>query len=146
MQVALRQVLAGLITTALILAGASAAAESIALKAELKGSNQVPPNKSTGTGNLELIYDPAERKLSWKGSYAGLSGAVTAAHFHGPAMEGRNAGIALVISANGLPPSFEGSAILSPAQVTDLLSGRWYINLHTAAYPAGEIRGQVHKY
>jgi hypothetical protein len=143
--VALRQVLASLITAAQIVAAPLAAAETIALKAELKGSNQVPPNKSTGTGNLELIYDSAARKLSWKGSYSGLSGPVTAAHFHGPATEGRNAGIALVISTNGLPPSFEGWTILSPDQATDLLAGRWYINLHTAAYPAGEIRGQVRK-
>ncbi len=145
MPVALRQVLASLITAAQVLVGPLAAAESIALKAELRGSNQVPPNKSTGAGHLVLTYDPGERKLSWKGSYSGLTGPVTAAHFHGPALEGRNAGIALVISANGLPPSFEGSAVLSAAQAADLLAGRWYINLHTAAHPAGEIRGQVRK-
>jgi hypothetical protein len=138
MPVALRQVLAGLIAAAQVFLGPPVAAETIVLKAELRGTNQVPPNKSTG-------YDPKERKLAWKGSYSGLTGPVTVAHFHGPATEGRNAGIALVISANGLPPSFEGSAILSTNQATDLLAGQWYVNLHTAAYPAGEIRGQVRK-
>lgn len=145
MPVALRGLLASLIAAAHLMAAPLAAAETFELKAELKGSNQVPPNTSTGTGSLVLTFDPAERKLSWKGSYSGLTGPVTAAHFHGPAAEGRNAGIALVIATNGLSPSFEGSALLSPAQVADLLAGRWYVNLHTAAYPAGEIRGQVRR-
>lgn len=143
MRVALPLVLIGLTVAAYLVSGPLAAGETIVLKAELTGDSQVPPNKSTGAGNLVLTYDTAARMLSWKGSYSGLTGPVTAAHFHGPALEGRNAGIALVISAVGLPPAFEGSAILSPAQAADLLAGRWYVNLHTATYPAGEIRGQV---
>jgi hypothetical protein len=79
------------------------------------------------------------------GSYSGLSGPVTVAHFHGPAAAGKNAGIAVGISNGNLPASFEGSATLTDAQAADLAAGRWYLNLHTAAYPAGEIRGQVVK-
>jgi hypothetical protein len=37
----------------------------------------------------------------------------------------------------------KGSAALSPAQVADVLAGKWYVNLHTAANPGGEVRGQV---
>ena len=36
-----------------------------------------------------------------------------------------------------------GSATLTPAQVDQLKQGLWYINLHTAANPGGELRGQV---
>jgi hypothetical protein len=39
----------------------------------------------------------------------------------------------------------QGSATLTDAQAADLLAGRYYINIHTAATPAGEIRGQVTK-
>jgi len=39
----------------------------------------------------------------------------------------------------------QGSAALTDAQSADLLAGRYYINIHTAANPAGEIRGQVTK-
>ena len=120
-------------------------AEVISYKVELKGSNEVPPNKTAGTGSISVSFDPADKKLSWKGSYSGLTGPVTAAHFHGPAAIGRNAGIAIGIATGNLPASFEGSATITDAQAADLMAGRWYVNLHTAAYPAGEIRGQVVK-
>jgi CHRD domain-containing protein len=122
-----------------------ARAEVLSYKVELKGSSEVPPNQSKATGNVSVSYDPAEKKLSWTGNYSGLTGPVTVAHFHGPALAGKNAGIAVAISSGNLPASFEGSATLTDAQAADLAAGRWYLNLHTAAYPAGEIRGQVVK-
>jgi hypothetical protein len=42
-----------------------------------------------------------------------------------------------------LSSPFTGEATLTAAQVNDLMAGKWYVNLHTAAYPGGEIRGQV---
>jgi len=39
----------------------------------------------------------------------------------------------------------EGSATLTDAQAADLTAGKYYINVHTAANPGGEIRGQVTK-
>ena len=122
-----------------------ARAEVLSYKVELKGGSEVPPNHSKATGGVSVNYDPAEKKLSWTGSYSGLSGPVTVAHFHGPALAGKNAGIAVAIATGNLPASFEGSATLTDAQAADLAAGRWYLNLHTAAYPAGEIRGQVVK-
>jgi hypothetical protein len=69
------------------------------------------------------------------------------AHFHGPAEAGKNAGVAVWISTKGtpFPTSFEGEATLTDAQAADLLGGRWYVNIHTAANPGGEIRGQLLK-
>ncbi|HTS39918.1 MAG TPA: CHRD domain-containing protein [Xanthobacteraceae bacterium] len=121
------------------------AAEVIAYKAELKASYEIPPNQSKATGSVTISYDTVEKFLSWKGSFTGLSGPVTAAHFHGPATFSKNAGIALPIVSGNLLSPFEGSANLTDAQAADLKAGRWYVNLHTAAFPAGEIRGQVVK-
>lgn len=135
----------GFAVAAIAIAGMPATAEVISFKAELKGTSQVPPNQSKGTGSVAVTYDTVEKTLTWTGSYSGLSGPIVAAHFHGPAAIGRNGGIAVGITIGSAPGVFEGTATISDAQAADLLAGRWYVNLHTAAYPAGEIRGQVLK-
>lgn len=113
------------------------------LKATLSGKVEVPPNTSPATGSVTATYDDATKKLTWKGSYKDLTGPATAAHFHGPAGEGKNAGVAIPITPNG--PEFEGSATLTDAQAKELLAGEWYVNVHTAANKGGEVRGQLTK-
>jgi hypothetical protein len=114
------------------------------MKATLDGKSEVPPNTSAATGAADVDYDAASKKLSWKVTYSGLSGPATAAHFHGPAEAGKNAGVAVAIP-NATPSPVEGSATLTDAQAADLMAGKYYINVHTAANPGGEIRGQVMK-
>jgi hypothetical protein len=119
-------------------------AETISYKVALKGSDEVPPNTSSGQGTADLTYDTQSKQLTWKVSYSGLSGPATAAHFHGPAEAGKNAGIMIPIQNIATSPA-EGSATLTDAQAADLAAGRMYVNVHTAANPGGEIRGQVKK-
>src|SRR5215470_13815096 len=114
------------------------------LKAALDGKAEVPANTSAGKGTADLDYDAASKKLTWKLTYSGLSGPPTAAHFHGPAEAGKNAGVAVAIPNAGTSPT-EGSATLTDAQAADLTAGKYYINVHTPANPGGEIRGQVTK-
>src|SRR4030081_1619724 len=114
------------------------------MKATLNAKSEVPPNASTGTGTADIDYDAATKKLTWKVTYTGLSGPATAAHFHGPAETGKNAGVAVAIP-NATSSPAEGSATLTEAQAAHLLAGKYYINVHTAANPGGEIRGQVTK-
>ena len=118
-----------------------ALADMVTYKAELKGSSVVPPSDSKGTGTLTVTYDTASKKLTWKGTYMGLTGAATAAHFHGPAEVGKNAGVAVPITPATSP--MDGTATLTDAQAADLSAGKWYVNVHTAKFPDGEIRGQV---
>ena len=113
-------------------------------KATLDGKSELPANTSAGTGSADLDYDAASKKLSWKVTYSGLSGPATAAHFHGPAESGKNAGVAVAIP-NAASSPVEGSATLTDAQAADLEAGKYYVNIHTAANPGGEIRGQVTK-
>jgi CHRD domain len=129
---------------ALALASPSMAA-MVKMKADLKGSNEVPPTTSTGTGEVDVTYDTATHMMSWKGTYSGLTGPALAAHFHAGEM-GKNGGVAVPIFAGATAKSpFSGSKKLTDAQASQLMSGGWYVNIHTAANKAGEIRGQVQK-
>lgn len=131
-------------TVALALASPSMAA-MVNMKADLKASNEVPPGSGAGTGSVAVTYDTATKKITWKGSYAGLSGPATAAHFH-TGEAGKNGGIAVPIFAGAAAKTpFEGSATLTDAQAADLMAGKLYVNIHTTANKAGEIRGQVTK-
>jgi hypothetical protein len=117
-------------------------AEEMKFRADLKGSTEVPPVQTSATGTADITYDSATKNLSWTIEHTGLSGDVTAAHFHGPAAVGVNAPPVVPIELSALE---KGSATLDDAQAADLSEGRWYLNLHTAANPDGEIRGQVMK-
>jgi CHRD domain len=114
-------------------------AEMLAMKADLKSSEEVPPNDSPGKGTAEVTLDTDANKVSWKITHEGLTGDVSAAHFHGPAKMGENAGPVVDISANVM----EGSADVTPEQLQMIRDGSTYLNIHTAQYPDGEIRGQV---
>ena len=121
----------------------AAQAETVTLKAELKGSNEVPPNNSPATGIAEAKFDTDSRLLSWSIIFSGMTGPAVAAHFHGPSEPSQNAGIVLPFKTVQSP--IAGSATLTEAQAADLLAGKWYANIHTAAHPGGELRGQMVK-
>ena len=106
----------------------------------LSAQNEVPPNASTGSGMAKVELDG--NTIKWNITYSGMTGPVTAGHFHGPALPGANAGV-VVPFAGPLASPIIGSATLTPAQVDQVKQGLWYVNLHTAAHPGGEIRGQV---
>ena len=109
----------------------------------IDGFQVVPPTGSPGTGFGFVTLDTDGTLtflLSWNITWGGLLGDETAAHFHGPAPPGMNAGVQVPIGADS--PSI-GSAFITAAQAADLLDGLWYINIHTTLFPGGEIRGQV---
>jgi len=120
-----------------------ARAEVVKLQAEMKGSNEVPPNNSPGSGKAEATFDTSTKLLTWTVTYTNLTGPVMGAHFHGPSEAGKNAGIALPFKTVESP--IQGSATLTDNQAADLLAGKWYANIHTAANPGGELRGQMMK-
>lgn len=113
-----------------------------AMTTRLSGASEVPPVTSTASGTVELNLNKQTNELSWTVTYSGLSGLATGAHFHGPAMAGENAGVVVPMTGNLTSP-IRGVARITAAQTADLMAGKWYVNLHTAANPNGEIRGQI---
>ena len=117
-------------------------AHRAAFSTQMTGLNEVPPVATMATGHVDAVLNKNDLLLRWKLSFTGLSGPATAGHFHGPAVVGANANIALAFKGPVNSP-LEGQATLAPAQAADLLAGKWYVNIHTAAHPGGEIRGQM---
>jgi len=109
---------------------------------QLSGANEVPPVATSGAGSVETSYNRDTFMLRWTVTYCGLSGPATGGHLHGPAMPGQNAPVVVPFTGSLASP-ISGGQILTPAQASDLLAGKWYVNLHTQANPGGEIRGQL---
>ncbi len=109
------------------------------------GSQEVPAVSTAATGTLSGTYNRSTNQLTYSITWSGLSGNVTVAHFHGPALAGESAGplIDLTVTMNGLSGNITGTSTLTETQEEYLLDGRLYYNLHTVLNPNGEIRGQV---
>ena len=152
-----RIVVPAILFSAAVLTNAAAQAATYSLTATLDAAQEANVDEATpptAAGAATLNYDDVSNVLSWSITYSGLSGAATAAHFHGPAAPvGAAAGVQVDIGASETCPlkgggcplvsPLNGSTTLGDAQESELLGGLWYINIHTALNPAGEIRGQV---
>ncbi len=137
--------LAALACAAALAFASPSLAEMVHFKASANGAQEVPPNDSKGTATVNATYNSADQMLSWDGTYSNLSGKATAAHFHKGA-PGKNGGVVVPIFAGNTAKSpFKGSKKLTAEQAGELMSGQLYLNIHTAAHPPGEIRGQLTK-
>lgn len=132
-----------LCTIVLGLVSQPASATIINLIAEMDGpkANAGAGTGSAGIGTGTVTLDDVTGLMNWSITWGGLIGAPAAMHFHGPANPNQNAGVQVDTGVAG--PPVVGNTILAAAQMTDLLAGLWYLNLHTTAFPGGEIRGQV---
>jgi len=113
----------------------------VPFNALLGASQAVPVNGSAGSGWAIATVDTAANQISYRIVYEGLTGAVTLSHFHGNALYGANAGVKVTIPVSTSPMT--GTLSYNTNDEAALLTGRWYINLHTSANPGGEIRGQL---
>ena len=121
------------------LAGAPAVAQTVVFTSNMTSAQVVPPTASNGVGSGYLIMDREANTLAYRMTMRKLMGNETAAHIHGFAPAGQNAGELLT-----LPPGLTKEGVWTfPESVEDMLvAGDWYIDVHTDAFPAGEVRAQ----
>jgi len=120
-------------------------------RATLAGGNEKPnPVTTNGSGTVTATLDGTVLEVT--GSYASLSGAATSGHVHGPADANTNASniCSLTITESATAGTGTVAGNCDTAQITALtveaLNGNmYYVNIHTAANPGGEIRGQLTK-
>ncbi len=106
---------------------------------QLAGANEVPPTPSANVGGAQLIVNP-NGTVTVSGGYQVFGTATVGAHVHRGAV-GVNGPVVFGLSfAGGV---LSGSYAPSAADLADLRSGLWYINVHSAAFGGGEIRGQL---
>ena len=120
-------------------------AETMTFKATLSPTDEVPPHPDLkGSGTVTATLDTGTLKLTYHVEFKDLTGKPVAAHFHGPAAPGANAGVQVPV-AGGIMSPMDGAATLTAAQAKMLEDGQMYFNVHTEANKAGEIRGQATK-
>ncbi len=122
----------------------------------LTGAQQAPPSASPALGSMDVFYTKETRILTYSLNWSGLSGAVTGIGIHGLAPTGfASPTLVQTFSTSAIVRcptvsitscgTYKGTLLVDGAVVKeqDLLNGMYYVNIRTAAYPAGEIRGQI---
>ena len=134
----------GWVGVLLALSGPSALGAAYDFTINMNGSQEVPVNLVPGTGAGVASYDDVSNLLTWSMTWSDLTGPAAGIHFHGPAGVGTNAAVQVNLGAiSGLTSPTFGAVVISEVQEAQLLNSLWYVNIHTEAYPDGEIRGQV---
>lgn len=122
-------------------------AETLTFTAVLTSGQEPPPNTndSPAFGVAFVTFNAETGELCFSISYEEslLTSEETNAHFHAPAPPGVNAPVIVQLPTPGSPKNGCVSPDLTEDQWRDLVRGLWYVNIHTANNPGGEIRGQV---
>lgn len=133
-----------LIAAFLLIFSASANAEIFF--ANLSSAQEVPTNASTGTGYARVVLNESAMTVTWTVVFTGLTSNQSASHIHAPAAIGANSPVIINFPpVGGTSGTLTGSGTITATQIGQLRAGQGYVNIHTANFPGGEIRGQLAK-
>ena len=111
---------------------------NVALTATLDGRQEVPANNSTATGTFVGVYNKDTNVLNYTVTYTGLTPVMGHLHRGAPGMNGP-----VVVPFSSLTSPITGTFTFTEADEALLLANGFYANLHSAAFPGGEIRGNI---
>jgi hypothetical protein len=123
-----------------LLLSSPAAAVNFVSDFTMTQDEETPPTGSTAIGSGHIVLDTLANSLAYNITYSGLEGVETGAHIHGAADPGQIGLPRLFLPAG---PSKQGVWNYPASFESDLLAGRFYVNIHTDVYPEGAIRGQI---
>lgn len=116
----------------------------------LNGATEVPAVATNGSGTATLSYDPATRVITYQINWTlgNVQSTTTDMHFHGADNGSATISSPVVIPIVGFTTNYTGSLSGSTRMLTDievgqLLAAKWYLNIHSSAFPTGEIRGNI---
>jgi hypothetical protein len=110
----------------------------VAFTATLKGSTETPANASVATGTATASYNQSTKILRVHVTWTGLTATMAHIHKGTPGVMG-----SVIFTLPTVSPVDFTSVALDATQEADLLSNLYYVNIHSAAFPNGEIRGQL---
>jgi hypothetical protein len=136
-----RRVLLAAFVSAAFVSAASAA--TVHYSARLSPAGEIPKTDSNGKGKFDASFDTKTKVLNYTLTFEGLTGSATAAHIHGPATGVQTAGVVAPLGDKNPTSPVTGSVTLTDDQAKALAASKLYVNVHAAANPGGEIRGQI---
>jgi hypothetical protein len=111
---------------------------NVALTAVINGRQEVPPTPSAATGTFVGVFNKDTRVLNYTVTYTGFTPTMGHLHRGAPGTNGP-----VVVPFSSLTSPITGTFTFSEADAALLLNNGFYVNLHSAAFPGGEIRGNI---
>lgn len=111
-------------------------------EANLSGFNENAPVQSVGSGMVTMRMVADDGLLEVTFAAANLAGDLTAAHIHAGSV-GQNGGVLVNLAPTGESFSATYDITGNADAISAMRSGGAYVNVHSSAYPAGELRGQI---
>lgn len=118
------------------------ASSDVAFMAMLSGSEEVPAVTTSASGMFDGVYNKDTKILTYTITYSGIT--PTAWHIH-KAAKGVTGGVIFNFGTTFTSPFKSATVALTAEQEADLMAGNYYVNMHSAKSPSGEIRGQLLK-
>ena len=114
-------------------------AQATPLSTVLSGSSEVPPNVSVNTGSTSVSINATTGAITWNTLSTIPVGSVPGYHIH-EARALANGPVRVNFNA-----AYSGTVVVTPALAASIIANPadFYVNLHTAAFPGGELRGQL---